>query len=60
MSRGRSISFSMQFSWLMFMLMWFVTKLKPGVHIIATIATVAQKELSDDTVRSAISRIAEI
>ena len=32
--------------------------LKPGVHIIATIATIAQKELSDETVRSAIATIA--
>ena len=36
-------------------------RLKPGVHIIiTTIATIAQKELSDETVRSAIAMIAEI
>lgn len=35
---------------------------KPGVHIIAMIATIAQKELCDETVRSAIAitTIAEI
>ena len=33
-------------------------RLKLGVHVIATVATIAKKELSDETVRSAIATIA--
>ena len=40
------------------MLFYSLCIVKPGVHIIATIATMVQKELSDKTVCSVIATIA--